>query len=94
MNLRRNRSSFQAKYKQFTQQQKAIHDEALALHKKVTEKYSPEAKEADAKILAIVDDKAIQREEKGEKIAEVLKSYPESVRKELVSVCSFNIRAT
>ncbi|KAH7694275.1 Ag1 [Aphelenchoides avenae] len=75
----------QAKYKQFTQQQKAIHDEALALHKKVTEKYSPEAKEADAKILAIVDDKAIQREEKGEKIAEVLKSYPESVRKELGS---------
>ncbi|KAH7698721.1 Ag1, partial [Aphelenchoides avenae] len=75
----------QAKYKEFTKQQKALHDAALEIHKKATEKYSPEAKEADAKILNIVDDKAIPSEEKGKKIAEILKSYPESVREELGS---------
>ncbi|KAH7713228.1 Ag1 [Aphelenchoides avenae] len=75
----------QDEYKKFTQQQKARRDEAIALHKKVTEKYSPEAKEADGKILAIVDDKNIEGEQKGKKIAEILKTYPESVRKELGS---------
>ncbi|KAH7705848.1 Ag1 [Aphelenchoides avenae] len=83
--IKKQSDKVQTKYKQFTKEQKARHDEAIALHKKVTEKYSPEAKEADAKILAIVDDKKIQGEEKGKKIAEILKSYPESVRKELVS---------
>ncbi|VDK54900.1 unnamed protein product, partial [Cylicostephanus goldi] len=62
---------------------KSAQSEGEAAHQAAIAKFSPEAKEADAKLTAIANDKSKTNAQKGQEIDAILKGLPAGVRKEI-----------
>lgn len=76
-------SRFQNKYVQFKAELKKHQEVAEAAHKAAVAKFSPAAREADAKLAAIANDPSLTNSQKNLKIELFVSQLPATVRQEI-----------
>uniref|UniRef100_A0A914C4C8 SXP/RAL-2 family protein Ani s 5-like cation-binding domain-containing protein n=1 Tax=Acrobeloides nanus TaxID=290746 RepID=A0A914C4C8_9BILA len=72
-----------SKHEQFKQEKNKQQEAAKAAHAAALANFSPEAKDADAKLSAIADNLSLTAQDKSQQIQQLLGSLPANVRQEI-----------
>ncbi|KAH7697642.1 Ag1 [Aphelenchoides avenae] len=78
-------AGIKTKYAQFKADLKKQQEQAEAAHRQSVARFSPQAKEADAKLTAIANNPSLSATQKAEQIQSVVKTLAPAVRQEIES---------